>query len=167
MGGPTTTRDHRFSGPGTRATSWEETRSILEGAQLFWITTVRADGRPHVAPLVAVWLGDAIYFCTGPAEQKAVNLRGNARVILTTGCNTWDNGVDVVVEGEAVRVTDAALLKRLAEQWALKWDGRWRWEVHDDGFRHPGGGAALVYAIAPAKILAFAKGHFSLTRHRF
>ena len=35
-----------------------------------WLTTVRADGRPHVTPLVAVWLDDAIHFSTGPEEQK-------------------------------------------------------------------------------------------------
>jgi hypothetical protein len=38
---------------------WEETHRVLEGAELFWISTVRADGRPHVTPLVAVWLDDA------------------------------------------------------------------------------------------------------------
>jgi general stress protein 26 len=67
---------------------------------LFWITTVRVDGRSHVTPLVAVWLDEAIYFATGADEQKAVNLRNNQNVILTTGCNDWEQGLDVVVEGE-------------------------------------------------------------------
>ncbi|HEX2433996.1 MAG TPA: pyridoxamine 5'-phosphate oxidase family protein [Gaiellaceae bacterium] len=70
-----------------------------------WISTVRADGRPHDTPLVAVWLDDAVHFTTGAAEQKAGNLRSNPTVILTTGCNQWDRGLDVVVEGEAVQVT--------------------------------------------------------------
>jgi hypothetical protein len=35
-------------------------------------------------------------------------------VVLTTGCNRWNEGLDVVVEGEAVRVTDEEMLKRLA-----------------------------------------------------
>jgi len=42
----------------------------LEDAELFWITTVRVDGRPHVTPLVAVWLDDAIHFATGAGEQQ-------------------------------------------------------------------------------------------------
>jgi hypothetical protein len=43
-------------------------------------------------PLVAVWLDDAIHFATGRGEQKAVNLRTNQNVILTTGCNDWEQG---------------------------------------------------------------------------
>ena len=89
---PETTLDTRFSDPDAVATSWEETRRVLERADLFWISTVRADGRPHVTPLVAVWLEDAIHFATGPQEQKAVNIRTNRHVILTTGCNQWEEG---------------------------------------------------------------------------
>lgn len=57
MTNPVTTLDPRFSDPGAVATDWDETRRALEAAQLFWITTVRRDGRPHVTPLVAVWIG--------------------------------------------------------------------------------------------------------------
>src|SRR3954447_22926358 len=71
---PTTALDSRFSDTAAVATSWSDTRHALETAELFWITTVRNDGRPHVSPLVAVWLDDAIHFATGAAEQKAVNL---------------------------------------------------------------------------------------------
>jgi Pyridoxamine 5'-phosphate oxidase len=78
---------------------------VLEAAELFWISTVRADGRPHVTPLVAAWLDGAIHFHTGADEQKAANLRANPHVVLTTGCNRWNEGLDVVVEGEAVRVS--------------------------------------------------------------
>lgn len=124
MSTPVTELDPRFSDPDAVATGWEETRRVLETAELFWISTVRADGRPHVTPLVAVWLGGALFFCTGTAEQKTINLRGNPHVILTTGCNHWDAGLDVVVEGEAVEVTDDDMLKRLAETWTMKWDGR-------------------------------------------
>jgi Pyridoxamine 5'-phosphate oxidase len=77
--------DPRFSDPDTVATGWDETRRALEEAELFWISTVRSNGRPHVTPLVAVWLDMAIYFSTGPTEQKAMNLRGSPHVILTTG----------------------------------------------------------------------------------
>jgi nitroimidazol reductase NimA-like FMN-containing flavoprotein (pyridoxamine 5'-phosphate oxidase superfamily) len=164
---PETKLDPRFSDADAVATEWEETRGVLESAELFWISTVRADGRPHVTPLVAVWFDDAIHFTTGPAEQKAVNLRHNPNVVLTTGCNQWDRGLDVVVEGDAVQVTDGDVLERLAEAWAAKWDGRWRYEVHDGAFHHEGGGAALVFSIRPVKVFAFAKGTFAQTRHRF
>jgi len=165
---PVTAIDPRFSDPDATATAWDETRRVLETAELFWISTVRADGRPHVTPLVAVWCDGAIHFSTGSDEQKAVNLRENPHVILTTGCNDWDKGLDVVVEGDAIRVTDEAALKRLAAAWTSKWDGRWNYEVRDGGFRHDDDDAVvLVFSVAPAKILAFAKGHFSHTRHQF
>jgi Pyridoxamine 5'-phosphate oxidase len=165
---PVTTLDPRFSDPDAVATGWEETRERLETAELFWISTVRADGRPHVTPLVAVWLDDAIHFCTGTGEQKSVNLTANRHVILTTGCNNWDRGLDIVVEGDAVPVTDDAALARLARAWQAKWDARWRYDVGDGCFHHPGSEErVLVFSVAPAKVLAFAKGEFSATRHRF
>jgi general stress protein 26 len=166
MAEPVTTLDTRFSDAKTVATGWEQARGALESAELFWITTVRADGRPHVTPLVAVWFDGAVYFTTGADEQKAVNLRGNPHVVLTTGCNSWDDGLDVMVEGDAVRVTDDDLLIRLADAWTSKWDGRWRFEARDGAFHHEVG-SALVFAVAPAKVLAFGKGTFTHTRHTF
>jgi general stress protein 26 len=163
---PAAELDSRFSGPDATATGWDETRATVESAELFWISTVRADGRPHVTPLVAVWLDGAIHFSTGAAEQKGVNLASNPHVVLTTGCNGWASGLDVVIEGEAVRVTDEALLGRLADAWETKWDGRWRFEVRDHAFHHDGG-EALVFAVAPTRILAFGKEPFSHTRYRF
>ena len=164
MNEPVTKIDPRFSDPDAVATGWDETRRVLETAELFWISTVRADGRPHVTPLVAVWLDGAIHFSTGATEQKAMNLRGNPHVILTTGCNHWEGGLDVVVEGDAVQVTDDTLLERLAEVWATKWDGRW---ASSGGFHLESGGTVLVFEVKPTKILAFAKGTFSVTRHQF
>ena len=170
MSTPATTLDERFSDPAAAATGWDQTRQALEAAGLFWITTVRADGRPHVTPLVAVWLDGAVHFCTGTGEQKLVNLAANPHVVLTTGCNRWADGLDVMVEGSAVRVTDDAQLRRLAQAWTGKWDGRWQYEVRDGSFRHsaePDAGEIPVFAVRPDKVLAFAKGTFSHTRHRF
>jgi general stress protein 26 len=183
---PVTTLDQRFSDPHAVATGWDETRRALEAAELFWITTVRADGRPHVTPLVAVWADGAIHFCTGATEQKAVNLSASPHVILTTGCNRWDGGLDVVVEGDAVRVTDDAALRRLAAGWTAKWDGRWQFHVRDGYFFHSDPGASdhgldararehevrpdavLVFSVTPTQIAAHDKGDpFGHTRHRF
>lgn len=167
MSDPTTTLDTRFSEPDAVATPWETARQVLEAAQLSWITTVRSDGRPHVSPLVAVWFRGAVWFSTGEAEQKAVNLRGNPQVVLTTGCNSWDHGVDVVVEGEAARETDNALLLELAKLWSGKWDGRWQYQVSQGAFVYEDGGEALVFRVTPRKVLAFGKGGFSQTSYRF
>ena len=160
--------DPPFSQPGSTATDWSTVQRILEAAETSWLTTVRADGRPHVTPLVAVWHGDSLYFCTGEAEQKAVNLRSNQHVVLTTGCNGWQEGIDVVVEGVATRVTDDALLADLAAVWATKWDGSWQFEARDGAFHHEDGGEdhpALVFEVAIAKVLSFDKEGGAATRH--
>ncbi len=167
MSNPHTQLDPRFSDPDATPTSWSDTVAVLETAQLAWISTVRADGRPHVTPLVAVWHDDAYYFSTGPTEQKAVNLGHHNGVVITTGCNDWDHGIDVVVEGTAERVTDRSTLDRLAAAWATKWDGRWQYTPGDDGFQHADGdhGIAHVYRVRPTKILAFGKHPYTHTRH--
>jgi nitroimidazol reductase NimA-like FMN-containing flavoprotein (pyridoxamine 5'-phosphate oxidase superfamily) len=168
MDHPTTRLDERFSDPGSTATSWTDAEAALTAAQLAWITTVRADGRPHVTPLVTVWLDGVLHFCTGPGEQKARNLAAHPHVAVTTGCNRWDEGLDVVVEGEARRVTDGPTLERLAAAWAQKWDGKsWLFRPADGGFTHDEAPdqVAHVYAVDPTKVLAFGKSPFTHTRH--
>jgi len=158
--------DARFSSPGASATSWEEVHRTIHEAELFWISTVRPDGRPHVTPLPAVWQDGALYFCTGAAEQKGVNLARNGNCALTTGNNAWKSGLDVVIEGSAERMTDEPVLRRLAHAWESKYHGDWHFDVANGAFRHEGG-EALVFGVVPTKVLAFAKGGFAQTRFRF
>lgn len=152
----TTRLDDRFSDPGSEATDWAAAEKVLQDAQMTWISTVRADGRPHVTPLVAVWLDGRLHFATGPEEQKGVNLAANPNVVLTTGRNSWDDALDVMVEGVARRVTDRPTLDRLAAAWREKWDGRWEFEPTAEGFGEDDH-VAFVYAVEPAKVLAFGR----------
>src|SRR5580700_10138924 len=125
MTDPTTTLDQRYSSTGAQAASWEQTLDVLKGAQISWLTTIRANGRPHATPVVAAWGEGAMHFHTGDTEQKFINLRTNPNVLLTTGTSTWDSGLDVIIEGTAAQTTDHDTLTRLAPLWADKWDGRW------------------------------------------
>ncbi len=164
---PVPEQDVRFGDPESPPTPWGDVRRVLETAELFWISTVRRDGRPHVTPLPAVWDAGRLHFCTGPAEQKAVNLAGNPHVALTTGTNRWKEGLDLVVEGSAVQVTDEARLRTLADLWRSKYSGDWDFTVEHGAFQHEDGGCAVVFEVAPTKVLAFAKGRFAQTRYRF
>jgi nitroimidazol reductase NimA-like FMN-containing flavoprotein (pyridoxamine 5'-phosphate oxidase superfamily) len=164
---PRTRLDARYSDETATATPWPQARARLAEAELFWISTVRPDGRPHVTPLPAVWSAGALHFCTGPDERKAKNLARNPHVTLTTGTNTWNRGYDLVVEGEAVRVTDDERLRELATAWEAKYGKFWHFEVRD-GFFHHGSGHALVFTVAPRTVFGFGKGEpFSQTRWRF
>ncbi len=165
---PVSTIDSRFSDPDADATSWDDTLRALEEAELYWLTTVRADGRPHVTPLVGVLHDGAVHFSTGIREQKMRNLEHSNRVALTTGTNTWARGLDVVVEGEAVRITDQDALHRAAEAYVAKYGEVWRFEVADGAFHHgEGSDPAHVFRIEPAKVMAFAKDPHAQTTYRF
>jgi general stress protein 26 len=163
---PTAEIDRRFSDPEAGATPWSDVASALEDAELYWLTTVRADGRPHVTPLIGVWHDGAVHFCTGPGEQKARNLEANRHVALTTGQNTWAEGLDVVVEGAVVRVVEHDMLQALADAYEAKYGSRWHFEV-GDGVFGDGEHVAAVFRIEARKVLAFNKDPHAQTRYRF
>jgi pyridoxine/pyridoxamine 5'-phosphate oxidase len=163
---PSAEIDRRFSDPDAAPTPWSETLDALECAELYWISTVRSDGRPHVTPLIGVVEGEAVHFCTGLQEQKARNLEHNEHVALTTGENRWSRGLDVVVEGAAVRITDGEALQRLAGAYEAKYGSAWHFEVGDGVFRHSGDSEAAVFRVEAAKVLAFAKDPHGQTTYR-
>jgi nitroimidazol reductase NimA-like FMN-containing flavoprotein (pyridoxamine 5'-phosphate oxidase superfamily) len=163
---PTARFDSRFSDPAAGPTPWPDAVRVLEQAELYWLTTVRADGRPHVTPLIGVVEDEVVHFCTGLREQKARNLEHRTDVALTTGNNTWAQGLDVVVEGTAVRVTDQDALQRLADAYEAKYGSDWHFDVGDGVFR-TAEDAAAVFRIEPAKVLAFAKQPHGQTTYRF
>jgi general stress protein 26 len=153
--------DPQFSSDGASPTPWAEARGRLQNAEVYWLSTVRPDGRPHVTSLLSVWSDDALYFCTGPSERKAKNLARNPHCVITTGCNA--------------RVSDEAKLRRIADVYESKYGSDWRFTVRDGAFYHDPGslrgtdpGEALVYEVAPSTVFGFGKGEsFSQTRWRF
>ncbi|MFC0040595.1 pyridoxamine 5'-phosphate oxidase family protein [Actinomadura rayongensis] len=154
-----------FSEPGVAPRPWSDVVDVLTRPEMFWLSTVRRDGRPHVTPLPAIWLHGSLHFCVGPDEQKAKNLEHDARCVLTTGTNRLRSGLDVVVEGLAARVTGRERIRELAALWDERLD--WPFEPTEDGFRGADGRFALVFGVAPTKILAFGKAPYSQTRYRF
>jgi nitroimidazol reductase NimA-like FMN-containing flavoprotein (pyridoxamine 5'-phosphate oxidase superfamily) len=167
--------DPRYGDASATAPPWDDIQRFLAGAQLYWIITVRVDGRPHAVPLVGVWHDGAFAFCTGSTEQKQRNLDANPRVAVTTGttgANGWNSGKDVVVEGTAQRVTDASALRALADAWFAKYGEDWKFEVRGEEFvevSHSGGGTeggAWVYRVKPDKVIAFGDEH-GQTTYRF
>ncbi|GAA2638163.1 pyridoxamine 5'-phosphate oxidase family protein [Dactylosporangium fulvum] len=165
---PDTALDQRYSDDHATAVPWEVTQEELATAGVYWLSTVRPDGRPHVTPLIGVWLDDALLFCTGSQERKARNLAANPEVAVTTGANALHAGLDVVVEGPAVVLRDEPSLTRAAAAWLAKYGEEWRFEVRDGRFHHASGaGVADVYRVAPAAVFAFGKDPYSQTRYAF
>jgi general stress protein 26 len=158
-----------FSSPNAIPTEWSQARDELAGAEVYWLSTVRPDGRPHVTPLLGIWLEGALYFCTGPNEQKAKNLSGNSHCVLTTGQSTLD-GLDLVIEGTAESVSDHAELGRVANTYESKYGAHFvapdgTWSGLGDAIRRA---EVLVCRVAPETGFGFGKGgRFSQTRWSF
>lgn len=76
-----------------------------------WLTTINPDGSPHVMPLGSLWIDGAFYFTSGPGTRKGKNLSRDPRCALAIASEPFD----LVIEGDARRVTNAATLERLAE----------------------------------------------------
>jgi nitroimidazol reductase NimA-like FMN-containing flavoprotein (pyridoxamine 5'-phosphate oxidase superfamily) len=149
---PRTDLDSRFSTPDAAALPWKDAEQRLLNAGVFWISTVRPDGRPHVVPLIAVWLDGALYFSTSEGEQKVTNLATNSRVSITTGGNSFSPGLDIVVEGEATIVSDDAKRRRVADEFVAKYGEGWRFP------QEARGGKILVFEVTPTKAFGFGRG---------
>lgn len=162
---PTAELNEGFSEPGSSAVAWRDVVDVLDRSEVFWLSSVRADGRPHVTPLPTVWRRQRLHFCTGDQEQKTKNLGRDPRCILTTGTSALHGGIDVVVEGSVARITDRPELVELAALWKAKLD--WDFEVGEDTFGDADGRTAHVFALEPTKVLAFGKGPYTQTRFRF
>lgn len=101
------------------------------GADLtFFLATVTPGGRPHSAGVGAVWVDDVLYFTSGPGTRKARNLASDPACSVSVRLR----GVDLVLTGDAHRVTDPAELERLA---AVYRTGGWPATVDGDGFTAP------------------------------
>jgi hypothetical protein len=166
---PETTLDPRFSSEDAAPTEWSAAREQLRDAKTYQLTTIRADGRPHQTTVAGIWLDDRFSFSTSQGEQKAHNLRaGKRHVIVAAGNSGWD-GMDVIVEGEAVEVTDADRLNRLVDAYRTKYDDWFGFRLVEGRFSAPGAvGDVLVYDVRPRKAFGFTKGDtFGQTRWRF
>ena len=92
-----------------------------------WLTTLNADGSPHVTAVGAVWDGDTFWFQTADRTRKAKNIVRDPRCAVSV---TLD-GSDVVVEGTAEKVTEPDDVIRIASIFATR--GGWPAEPDEQG----------------------------------
>ena len=150
-------------------TPWAEAQRQLEEAEIFWVSTVRPDGRLHVTPVIAAWRDGVLYFSTGPKEQKAKNLAHDAHCAVTTGRNSLTEGLDLVVEGRAERVVDPAVVEEVIAAYEAKYGAHitspeGTFHGIGDAFRT---GAAVVFAVAPATAYGFGRDDGAYTHTRW
>lgn len=132
-----------------------------------WLATVRPDGTPHVMPLGVLWVDGAFYFTAGPTTRKAKNLAQNPNCVITVATHDFD----LVVEGEAVKVSDEARLQRIADVYAAS---GWQPTVREGAFyaeySAPSAGPPPweVYEVTPKTVFALGTAEpYGATRWRF
>lgn len=114
---------------------WSRAREALEtdppeANNTWFLGTTRPDGTPHAAGVGAVWHDGDLYFTTGPGTRKGRNLAENPACTISAKLA----GIDVVLEGAAVRVTDRPTLEALAATYR---DGGWPVQAEDDALTAP------------------------------
>ena len=136
-------------------TSWDDARARLEEPEPGrhnWLATVRPDGRPHLMPVLVFWMDDALHFIAGEGTQKGRNLAADGRCAIGTESRGLPS-LDIVVEGRAEPIDDAATVRRLTEQfnssgWPLEARGN---EVHGPNAPTAGPPPYRIFRIEPSK----------------
>jgi nitroimidazol reductase NimA-like FMN-containing flavoprotein (pyridoxamine 5'-phosphate oxidase superfamily) len=94
--------------------SWAEDQ--LADARNYWVSTIAANGRPHVRPVWGVWLDDSVQFSTG--GRHVANITRDPRVTV----NLESGDECVIVEGLAEATTDEATRNAFIEVYEPKYD---------------------------------------------
>lgn len=114
---------------------WSRARSQLAECLPFpstpvFLGTTRPDARPHSAGIGALWLDSELYFTSGPASRKSRNLDANPACTISVRLTD----LDLILEGEAARVTDPQIIARAAARYR---EGGWPAEVEGDALTAP------------------------------
>lgn len=133
-----------------KMTTAEYRSFLLDHARTAKLATVRADGRPHVAPIWFDLDGDDLIFTTWHESVKAANLRRDPRVCLCIDDEAPPFAF-VQIEGEITISEDVEDLRRWASRIAGRYMGTDQAEAY--GQRNGVPGEWLV-RVTPAKILA-------------
>jgi len=96
----------------------------------WWLGTVRPNGRAHAAGVGGFWQDGYVYFTSSPHARKARNVAQNPSATIAVHLD----GIDLVFEGDVQRVTDRAILARVAADGR---EGGWPAEVEGDALTAP------------------------------
>jgi len=144
---------------------WEQARNRIADNRIYWFTTVRPDGRPHTRPVLAVWVGTALYTTSSAGARKGRNLRNNPNCSIAI----MADDMHIVLEGTASLVTSRNMLERVAQAYRDKYS--WPVAIVDGGFDAPYAAPAAgdppyqPYEITPHMVLALVTADAIASRH--
>lgn len=128
-----------------------EYRAFLsDGTRTLKVATVRADGRPHLAPVWFILDGEHIIFMTGQTSAKGVNLCRDPRVSLCVDDDT-PPFVFVLIEGTVTLSEETDDLIHWATRIAERYMGAENAEAYGKRNGVPG---ELLVRVTPTKVIA-------------
>ncbi|HFQ94481.1 MAG TPA: PPOX class F420-dependent oxidoreductase [Anaerolineae bacterium] len=133
-----------------KMSSAEAREFLLSGTRTAKLATVRADGRPHVAPIWFLLDGDDLVFNTWHKSVKARNLRRDGRVSLCVDDETPPFAF-VLIEGVAHISDDLTAVKHWATRIAARYMGEDQAEAYGERNGVPG---ELLIRVSITKIVA-------------
>jgi hypothetical protein len=147
--------------------SWEEAHQRFEDSQFYWLATTSPNGRPHLMPVLGVWVGGVLHFCTSDQSRKGRNLARDPRCSVSID----SDDLHLILEGVASPVGDDHRLRQIAVAYEEKYG--WETTVSVGGLIGSGAPTAgpppySVYAVRPTTAFGFGTDEaFGATRWRF
>jgi Pyridoxamine 5'-phosphate oxidase len=150
---------------------WEEAVRLFAAERWYWVATTGDQGRPHLRPVLAVYLDERIYSTTNPAARKGRNLTRRPSAAFAARAPA----IDIVIEGTVTWIDDRQQLQRVSDAYQDKYS----WPVtvtNDSAFDAPyaaptaGPPPYRVYQLTPTVAYAFGTGNNlgeRSTRYRF
>ena len=138
---------------------WSYVREMMETNLVYWVCSVRPNGRPHASPIWGVWVDDRFFFEGSPETRRGRNIAENPAVSVHT-----ERGDEVVIiEGDVVTVEkpDPELGRRLSAAYA-KYKEKYDYAPEPTAWDENG-----IFAVTPRNVLAWKDFFKSATRWRF
>jgi nitroimidazol reductase NimA-like FMN-containing flavoprotein (pyridoxamine 5'-phosphate oxidase superfamily) len=146
-------------GKATRPMAWSEADRLLTESRVYWLASVRTDGRPHVVPSDGIWLGAALYFGGSPETVHMRNVRATGHAVAHVGDGL---AAAVIVEGTVTDETPTQdVAERLAEANNTKY-ADYGMTMEPSDYVKTG-----VTALRPRRVLAWTRYPENATRFEF
>ena len=139
---------------------WTTVEAQLMKERIYWVCTVRPDGRPHAVPLWGAWYNERFYFDGSPETRHVRNLIANPAVSVHL-----ESGEEVVIiegQGKAVGKPARDVAEGLYQIYKSKYMGYPGYEPTPEMWDEGG-----LYEIVPQRVLAWSNFPSDATRWVF
>ncbi len=138
---------------------WGHVERRLRNSRSYWLSTTRADGRPHARPVWGVWREGSLWFGTSQDSQKGRNLA--AEPYLVAHLESADDVT--ILEGEVEIVRDRAVADPVVAAYAQKFS----MGVQELAFDLDSETGGALYRLTPMIVHAWLEGAFEQTQSRW